>query len=77
MLRAALMMRQGPFELRLLDLDVPVLKATSQIPIGFGIQEDDAKEFRPDPVYPRAWRKATQQASSTGLAAIRGMIISP
>jgi hypothetical protein len=52
-----------------------VLKATSQIPIGFGIQEDDAKEFRTDLVYPRAWREAAQQAASAGMVAI-GAIIS-
>lgn len=53
----------------LASLDELVLKATSQILVGFGLQPDDQKEVRADLVYLRAWRKAMQQASVAGMIA--------
>lgn len=59
----------------LASLDELVLKATSQILVGFGLQPDDQKEVRADLVYLRAWRKAMQQASVAGMIATFGVLI--
>jgi len=67
--------REVASELRQVVVDDLVLKAISQILVGFGIQEDDQKEFRADLVYLRAWRKAVQQASGAGMIAFFTLLL--
>lgn len=71
--------REGAAEFRAqtqASLDELVLKAVSQILVGFGMQEDDQKEFRADLVYLRSWRKSVQQATNAGMIALFGIFIS-